>query len=69
MRSATLPSGGAYEYWRPKLYAKQEAAIFADERIAVVEASTKAGKTIACMAWLLEKALMGPDHAKLRATH
>ena len=43
-------------YQRPHLYPKQEAALFHDERWGVVEASTKAGKTVGCLAWLTEKA-------------
>ena len=45
------------KYKRPPLYTKQRQAIFNDERIAVVEASTKSGKTYACIAWLVEQAL------------
>ena len=44
-------------YKRPWLYAKQQAALFHGERIGVVEASTKAGKTVACMVWLSEQAI------------
>ena len=47
------------DYSRPWLYAKQEAAIFCDERYSVIEASTKSGKTVGCMVWLGEKALLG----------
>lgn len=46
-------------YTRPWLYPKQEEAIFCDERFAVVEASTKSGKTIGCLIWIFEKALNG----------
>ena len=38
------------------LYPKQRAAIFDDARIAVIEASTKSGKTTGCLAWLFEQA-------------
>lgn len=41
------------------MYAKQEEAIFCPERYAVVEASTKSGKTIGCIAWLVEQAWHG----------
>lgn len=44
-------------YTRPRLYPKQEAAVFADERYAIIEASTKAGKTLACLIWLFEKTM------------
>jgi hypothetical protein len=37
----------------------QLAAIFASERYAIVEASTKAGKTVGCMVWLAEQAMAG----------
>ena len=47
------------DYSRPWLYAKQEAAIFCSERYSVIEASTKSGKTVGCMVWLAEKALLG----------
>lgn len=54
-----------YEYHRPWLYPAQSAAIFdcADPdgnlaRYGVVEASTKAGKTVACIAWLFEQAFV-----------
>lgn len=40
----------------PPLYPKQRAAIYAPERYSLIEASTKAGKTMGCMIWLLEKA-------------
>lgn len=46
----------AVAYVRPQLYPAQEAAIFAPERYALIEASTKAGKTTGCIAWLLERA-------------
>lgn len=50
-------------YERPWLYPKQERAIFnpldkwgAPARFSFIEASTKAGKTVACIAWLYEQA-------------
>lgn len=49
-------------YERPWLYAAQQQAIFdcvdcngKPARYAVIEASTKAGKTVGCMAWLVEQ--------------
>ncbi len=48
-----------FEYHRPWLYEKQRAAFFNDARYAVCEASTKAGKTVGCMAWLFEQAVLG----------
>lgn len=56
------------EYRRPWLYPKQEAAIFdaldhrgVPARYALIEASTKAGKTSACIAWLAEQAVQGGE--------
>jgi hypothetical protein len=46
------------EYTRPWLYPAQERAIFCTQRYGVIEASTKAGKTVGCMAWLVEQAVM-----------
>jgi hypothetical protein len=46
-------------YRRPNLYQKQQKAIFCSERYAVIEGSTKCGKTVACIAWILEKAMQG----------
>jgi hypothetical protein len=43
-------------YDRPQLYPLQEKAIFCPERYAVIEASTKSGKTHGCLAWLFEQA-------------
>jgi len=40
----------------PRLYDKQREAIFCDERYGVIEASTKTGKTVGCMAWLMSEA-------------
>jgi hypothetical protein len=44
-------------FQRPWLYPKQRDAFFCPERYAIVEASTKAGKTTACIVWLLEQAV------------
>ncbi|MGI8542035.1 MAG: terminase large subunit domain-containing protein [Aridibacter sp.] len=46
-------------YTRPKLAAYQLEGLFNDARYAIVEASTKAGKTAACLVWLTEQALQG----------
>jgi hypothetical protein len=40
-----------------KLYPKQLAALFTSHRYAIVEASTKSGKTIGALVWLFERAL------------
>jgi hypothetical protein len=47
------------DYQRPFLYPKQEAAIFCPERFGIIEASTKSGKTVGSIAWLVEEALHG----------
>jgi len=45
------------EFERPVYYAKQFDAVFDKRRYSVIEASTKAGKTSACIGWLLERSL------------
>lgn len=45
-------------YKRPWLYEKQREALFCPERYAICEATTKSGKTVGCMAWLTEQALI-----------
>lgn len=47
------------EYTRPYLYPKQLEAIFCSERYGLIEASTKSGKTVGCIAWIIEEALRG----------
>lgn len=47
------------QYTRPPLYKKQEEAIFSPARFSFIEASTKSGKTVGCIAWILELALKG----------
>ena len=37
----------------------QREAVFAPERYAIIEASTKSGKTVGCMVWLAEQAMTG----------
>lgn len=46
-------------YKRPWLYRKQKDAIFNSCRYALVEASTKSGKTVGCLIWLFEQAAAG----------
>lgn len=46
---------------RPFLYPKQKAAIYEPKRFSIVEASTKSGKTVSCIIWLIEQGLMGKD--------
>ena len=53
---ASAPRVAVYE--RPALYPQQEAALFNPARYALVEASSKSGKTVGSMAWLLEEALV-----------
>ena len=43
------------------MYKKQEEALFCDARISVCEASTKSGKTVGAIIWLLEQALAGNE--------
>ena len=47
------------EYERPPLYPKQLDAIYDPHRYSLIEASTKAGKTSGCIAWIVEQALAG----------
>lgn len=48
---------GLHVLWkRPPLYKKQREAIFAPQRYAIIEASTKSGKTVGCIIWLVEQA-------------
>jgi phage FluMu gp28-like protein len=46
-------------YTRPPLANYQLDALFNDSRYGIVEASTKAGKTAACLVWIIEQALQG----------
>lgn len=46
-------------YERPALYPKQKAAIFDPHRYSLIEATTKAGKTAGCIAWIVEQSLAG----------
>lgn len=50
-----------YTYVRPWMYDLQHDAFFNDYRYSIIEASTKAGKTVGAMAWLFEQALFGKD--------
>ena len=58
-RARPSPSPTRIEFVRPKLYPKQQQAIYALERYSVIEASTKSGKTVGCMVWLTEQAWLG----------
>jgi len=46
-------------YTRPWITDYQKTAIFTDTRYAVIEATTKAGKTVGCIIWLTEQAMKG----------
>jgi hypothetical protein len=46
-----------WHYERPALYPKQAAFLFTPARYSIVEASTKSGKTVGCLAWLAEQAI------------
>jgi hypothetical protein len=48
-----------YTYEQPWLYAKQREAIFCPERYALIEATSKGGKTFGCIVWLAEQAMRG----------
>jgi phage FluMu gp28-like protein len=48
-------------YQRPQLANYQIDALFNDTRYGIVEASTKAGKTAACLVWIIEQALQGKN--------
>jgi hypothetical protein len=48
-----------FEYERPWIYPAQHDAIFCPERYAIVEVSTKSGKTVGCLIWLAEQAMAG----------
>jgi hypothetical protein len=56
-----MPLDGDFliEYERPQLYPKQFEAIYDPHRYSLIEASTKAGKTSGCIAWIIERALEG----------
>lgn len=51
------PDAREITYQRPPLVGYQLAALFCPERYAVIEATSKAGKTVGAMSWLLEYAL------------
>jgi len=43
------------------MYPEQRAAIYDPARFSVIEAGTKCGKTVGCIAWLAERAALGSD--------
>jgi phage FluMu gp28-like protein len=65
LRVRVTTATGAISYNRPKLYPKQLAAMFnpldidnQPARYSMIEATTKAGKTVSGMAWLFEQAFI-----------
>jgi len=54
----TSPTSKTLYYERPWLYQKQADALFSVARWVFIEASTKSGKTVGCMAWLFEQAAL-----------
>ena len=59
--TATARRPRAIEYTRPWMADYQLRAIFHAERYGIVEATTKSGKTVGCMVWLAEQAMLGQD--------
>ena len=59
LASVAIAGDFTIEYDRPMLYPKQFEAIYDPHRYSLIEASTKAGKTSGCIAWLIEQALAG----------
>lgn len=55
--ATAILSNSILQYDRPYLYPKQHDAIFTRKRWSCVEASTKSGKTVASIAWIVEGAL------------
>jgi hypothetical protein len=55
----TAPSVSSHGWSRPAdLYPAQESAIFNEYRVVCIEASTKSGKTVGCLAWIAEQAMI-----------
>jgi hypothetical protein len=60
MPTQTTPARTITVQWtRPRLYPLQETAIFCPDRYAVIEASSKSGKTVGCICWITEQAWKG----------
>jgi hypothetical protein len=57
--TATTDRSPTIQYQRPTLAPYQTRALFTNDRYAVVEATTKSGKTVGAMAWLMEQAVQG----------
>jgi hypothetical protein len=58
---ATIERRRTLEYTRPKLTTYQTQALFTDHRYAIIEATTKSGKTVGAMAWLVEQGIQGRE--------
>jgi hypothetical protein len=58
-RATKQPPRRVIRYRRPPVYAKQRDFLDCVERYVIVEASTKTGKTVAMLIWLLEQAMQG----------
>jgi len=58
---ATATRLSSATYTRPWMAEYQTRAVFNDQRYSVIEASTKSGKTVACIVWLLEQAMQGSN--------
>ncbi len=59
MTTAPAKSKKRFILRAPALYPKQRRAMFCRERFSWTEASTKSGKTIGALSWLIELAVMG----------
>lgn len=53
------PTKPAFVYQRPHMAPYQIDALFSPHRYALVEATSKGGKTVGCMVWLSEQAMAG----------
>jgi len=59
MATAIASKPRVIPYRRPWLTGYQRSSLFCPERYSIIEATTKAGKTVGALAWLLEQAIMG----------
>lgn len=57
--TATRSTTTKIEFRRPWLYEKQTEAIYDPRRLSLIEATTKCGKTLGCIIWIVEQALFG----------
>jgi hypothetical protein len=54
--ATAAPESAGWNYVRPRMYRKQNAAIFEPKRFSVIEATTKSGKSSSALVWLCEQA-------------